>query len=293
MFEGALTAMVTPFTRSGELDEEGLRKNVEFQIRNGIDGLVPVGTTGECATLTYEEHEKVIETVLNAAKGKVPVIAGTGSNSTQEAIMLTEYAKEVGVEGVLLVVPYYNKPTQAGLYQHFKRIAEEVDIPQILYNVPSRTGLNMSPETVAKLAKLKNVVGIKEASGNFDQISKIFQLTRGEDFALLSGNDSHTLPILALGGVGVISVASNIVPGEVARLVKAYREGKIEEARKIHYELAPLFETLFIETNPAPVKEAMNMMGLAAGEPRLPLVRVSESTREKLRGVLSRLGILK
>ncbi|MEM2672999.1 MAG: 4-hydroxy-tetrahydrodipicolinate synthase, partial [Candidatus Hadarchaeales archaeon] len=265
MFEGVLTAMVTPFLENGELNEEGLKKNVEFQIRSGIDGLVPVGTTGECSTLSYEEHLRVVEVVVEAAGGRVPVIAGTGSNSTREALMLTREAKERGADGALVVVPYYNRPTQEGLYQHFKRLAEEVDIPQILYNIPSRTGVNLAPETVAKLAKLKNVVGIKEASGNFDQISKIIELTKGEDFMVTSGNDSHTLPMMALGAVGVISVASNLVPSQMVRMVRAFREGRVEDARRIHYELSPLFEALFLETNPCPVKEAMERVGLPAG----------------------------
>ncbi|MEM0358755.1 MAG: 4-hydroxy-tetrahydrodipicolinate synthase [Candidatus Hadarchaeales archaeon] len=293
MFEGVLTAMVTPFLENGELNEEGLKKNVEFQIRSGIDGLVPVGTTGECSTLSYEEHLRVVEIVVEAAGGRVPVIAGTGSNSTREALMLTREAKERGADGALVVVPYYNRPTQEGLYQHFKRLAEEVDIPQILYNIPSRTGVNLAPETVAKLAKLKNVVGIKEASGNFDQISKIIELTKGEDFMVTSGNDSHTLPMMALGAVGVISVASNLVPSQMVRMVRAFREGRVEDARRIHYELSPLFEALFLETNPCPVKEAMEMVGLPAGPPRLPLVRVGEGTRKRLREVLSGLGLLK
>jgi 4-hydroxy-tetrahydrodipicolinate synthase len=292
VFEGVLTAMVTPFLPNGELDEEGLRKNVEFQIRSGVDGLVPVGTTGECSTLSYEEHLRVVEVVVEAAGGRVPVLAGTGSNSTREALMLTREAKERGADGALLVVPYYNRPTQEGLYQHFKRLAEEVDLPQVLYNIPSRTGVNLAPETIARLAKLKNVVGVKEASGNFDQISKILELTRGEDFMVTSGNDSHTLPMMALGAVGVISVASNLVPSQMVRMVRAFREGRVEEARRIHYELSPLFEALFLETNPAPIKEAMEMAGLPAGPPRLPLVRVGEGTRQRLREVLSRLGLL-
>lgn len=293
MFEGVLTAMVTPFLENGDLNEEGLKKNVEFQIKSGVDGLVPVGTTGECSTLSYEEHLRVVEVVVEAAGGRVPVVAGTGSNSTREALMLTREAKERGADGALVVVPYYNRPTQEGLYQHFKRLADEVDLPQILYNIPSRTGVNLAPETVAKLAKLKNVVGVKEASGNFDQISKILELTRGEDFVVTSGNDSHTLPMMALGAVGVISVASNVVPSQMVRMVRAFREGRVEEARRLHYELSPLFEALFLETNPSPVKEAMEMVGLPAGSPRLPLVRVGEGTRKRLREVLSGLGFLK
>jgi 4-hydroxy-tetrahydrodipicolinate synthase len=286
MFEGAYTAMVTPFDKKDRVDEDGLRENVKFQIKNGINGLVPVGSTGECSTLSYEEHNRVIEIVVDAAKGKVPVLAGTGSNSTWEAIMLTKHAKEVGADGALLVVPYYNKPTQAGLYAHFKKLAEEVDIPQVIYNIPSRTVVNMLPETMAKLAKLKNIVGVKEASGDIKQVAKIIELTRGEDFSVISGNDSDTLAIMKLGGVGVISVASNIVPDKVVKIVESFRSGDVKTAEKIDRELSPLYKALFIETNPGPVKMAMNWMGMAAGGPRLPLVELEPENQEKLRKVL-------
>ena len=286
MFEGAYTAMVTPFDKKDKLDEDGLRENVKFQIKKGIDGLVPVGSTGECSTLSYEEHNQVIEVVVDAAKGKVPVLAGTGSNSTWEAIMLTKHAKEVGADGALLVVPYYNKPTQAGLYAHFKKLAEEVDIPQVIYNIPSRTVVNMLPETMAKLAKLKNIVGVKEASGDIKQAAKIIELTRGEDFSVISGNDSDTLAIMKLGGVGIISVASNIVPDKVVKIVESFRSGDVKTAEKIDRELLPLYKALFIETNPGPVKMAMSWMGMAAGGPRLPLVELDPENREKLRKVL-------
>lgn len=291
-FEGAYTALVTPFDRQGNLDEEGLRRLVRFQIEEGIDGLVPVGTTGECATLSYEEHERVIEIVVEEARGKVPVIAGTGSNSTREALMLTQFAKEAKADAALLVVPYYNRPTQEGMYRHFKELAERVDLPQILYNIPSRTGVNLLPQTVARLAEVRNIVGIKEAS-TVDQVSEIIELTRGKDFVVFSGNDNQTLPILALGGVGVISVASNVAPKLVAEMVHAFRRGDLEMARELHYRLSPLFKALFLETNPAPVKAALEMMGLPAGAPRLPLVEVSQQTRETLRKVLISLGLLK
>lgn len=292
MFEGALTAMVTPFDKDGKVDEEGLRENVRFQIKNGIHGLVPVGTTGECATLSYEEHNRVVDVVVDAAKGKVLVLAGTGSNSTWEAIMLTKHAKEVGADGALLVVPYYNKPTQAGLYQHFKRIAEEIDLPQVIYNIPSRTSVNMLPETMAKLAKVKNIVGVKEASGNLEQIARIIELA-GKEFLVISGDDSLTLDILKLGGVGIISVTSNLVPDRVAKMVDSFRSGDIKTAKKINDELAPLFKALFIETNPGPVKMAMNWMGMAAGELRLPLVELESENKEKLRKVLIDMGLVK
>jgi len=284
--------MVTPFDDEDKVDEDGLRENVKSQIKGGIHGLVPVGTTGECATLSYEEHERVVEVTIDAAKGKVPVMAGTGSNSTTEAIMLTKHAKEAGADGALLVVPYYNKPTQRGLYEHYKKIAETVDIPQVIYNIPSRTGRNMEPETMAKLAKLENVVGVKEASGDLDQVKRIVELT-GKDFSVISGDDSLTLEIMALGGVGVISVASNLVPGKVAEMVDSYQSGDVETAKRINDELAPLFEVLFIETNPGPAKMAMNWMGMAAGKPRLPLVELEPENQEKLRKVLVDMGLVK
>ena len=293
MFEGALTAMITPFDEDDKVDEEGLRENVKFQIKGGIHGLVPVGTTGECATLSYEEHNRVTEVVVDAANGKVPVLAGTGSNSTWEAIMLTKHAKEVGADGALVVVPYYNKPTQAGLYAHFKKIAEEVDIPQVIYNIPSRTGVNMLPETMAKLAKLKNIMGVKEASGDLKQVARIIELTRGEDFMVSSGDDSLTLEIMKLGGVGVISVVSNILPDKVVKLVEACRSGDFRRAKKIDDELAPLSKALFIETNPSPVKMAMNWMGMAAGGLRLPLVEMEQENQAKLRKVLVEMGLVK
>jgi len=293
MFEGAYTAMVTPFDKKDRVDEDGLRENVKFQIKNGINGLVPVGSTGECSTLSYEEHNQVIEAVVDAAKGKVPVLAGTGSNSTWEAIMLTKHAKEVGADGALLVVPYYNKPTQAGLYAHFKKLAEEVDIPQVIYNIPSRTVVNMLPETMAKLAKLKNIVGVKEASGDINQIAKIIELTRGEDFSVISGNDSDTLAVMKLGGVGIISVISNIVPDKVVKMVESFRSGDVKTAEKIDRELSSLYKVLFIETNPVPVKMAMNWMGMAAGEARLPLVELEPENQKKLRKVLADMKLVR
>lgn len=289
---GAYTAMVTPLDEKGELDEDGLRKNVNFQIKHGINGLVPVGTTGECATLNYEEHEHTIEVTVDAAKGRVPVLAGTGSNSTKEAIMLTRYAREVGADGTLQVAPYYNKPTQRGLYEHFKTIAEAVDLPQVIYNVPSRTGVNIEPETLAKLAQVKNIVGIKEASGNLEQVMRMIKLT-GENFAMISGEDSLTYPIMALGGVGVISVASNVAPEKIARMVNAFLDGDLVTSRNLHYELLPLFKAMFIETNPGPVKAAMKMMNMPAGPLRLPLVEMAPENREKLRKVLVETGLLK
>jgi 4-hydroxy-tetrahydrodipicolinate synthase len=290
-FRGAYTAMVTPLDAKSGLDEDGLRKNVEFQIKHGIHVLVPVGTTGECATLDYEEHKRAIEVTVETAKGRVPVMAGTGSNSTHEAIMLTRYAKEVGADAALSVVPYYNKPTQRGLYEHFKKVAETVDLPQFIYNIPSRTGVNMEPETVAKLSKVKNIAGIKEAS-NIEQVMHIIHMT-SRDFAVFAGDDDMTFPTLALGGVGVISVASNIVPGKIAEIVNTFFDGNIEKSRELYHELLPLFKVLFIETNPAPVKAAMEMMGMAAGPLRLPLVEILPENREKLRKVLVELKLVR
>jgi 4-hydroxy-tetrahydrodipicolinate synthase len=293
MFGGALTAMVTPFDKEDKVNEEGLRENVRFQIKSGIHGLVPVGTTGECTTLSYAEHNRVIEVVVDAANGKIPVLAGTGSNSTSEAIMLTKHAKEVGADGALIVVPYYNKPTQAGLYQHYKRIAEDIDLPQVIYNIPSRTGVNMQPDTMAKLAKLKNIVGVKEASGDLEQVTRIIELTRGENFSVISGDDSLTLEIMKRGGVGIISVVSNLVPDKVAKMVDSFRSGDIETAERINDELAPLYRALFIETNPGPVKMAMNLMGMAVGGLRLPLVELELENQKKLRKVLVEMGLVK
>lgn len=289
--KGAMTALITPFNEDNQFYEEGFRENIKSQINGGINGIVPVGTTGECSTLSYEEHKKVVEVAVDAADGKVSVIAGTGSNSTREALMLTEHAAEYGVDAVLLVAPYYNKPTQRGLYEHYRKLAEEVNIPQIIYNIPSRTGRNIEAETLISLSRLKNIVGVKEASGDLNQVMRIVRET-DDDFKVLSGDDSLTLPILSIGGVGVISVASNIVPDKISDLVKFYLEGKTEKAREIHFELMPLFKSIFIETNPGPIKAAMNIMGKPAGKPRLPLVEVEAGTEQKLREVISGLGLI-
>ncbi len=284
---------MTPFNREDKIDESGLRANVKFQIRNGICGLVPTGSTGESATLSYEEHNQVVQVVVDAANGKVPVLAGTGSNSTREAIAITEHAKDIGADGALLISPYYNKPTQAGLYAHFKKIAEEVDIPQVLYNIPSRTGVNLSPEIMAKLAKLKNIVGVKEASGDLKQIRRVIELTRKYDFEVTSGDDSLTMDIMKMGGVGIISVASNILPDKIVKLVESFSAGDQDMARRINDELDPIFKVLFVETNPSPVKAAMNWMGMAAGNLRLPLVKLEPANRKKLRKVLKDTGVLR
>lgn len=289
MFHGAIVATVTPF-RNGRLDEAALKRLVEFQIRNGTDGIVPCGTTGESATLSYEEHERVIDVVVAAVGGRVPVIAGTGSNNTREAIMLTKYAKKAGADAALVITPYYNKPTQEGLFRHFRAVAEAADIPVVMYNVPGRTGVNMAPETVARLAEVKNIVGLKEASGNLEQASAILRLVP-KKFCFLSGDDSLFFPMLALGAKGVISVASNVAPRLVADLYDAYASGEISRAREIHFRLWPLFKVLFVETNPIPAKTALAMMKMIREEFRLPLCPLSEASRKALAKVLSELGI--
>jgi 4-hydroxy-tetrahydrodipicolinate synthase len=269
MFKGAIVAIITPF-RNGQIDEEALRKLIEFQIVNGTSGIVPCGTTGESATLTHEEHDRVIEITIDAARKRVPVIAGTGSNSTAEALRLTKHACEGGADGALIVCPYYNRPTQEGLYLHYKAIAEEVPIPIIVYNIPGRTGVNLNPDTLARLAQIPNIVGVKEAAGSIKQMSDIIGLCE-PDFDVLSGDDAFTLPLLALGGKGVVSVISNIAPADMAAMVKAFEVGDLEQAKKLHYKMIPLIDTLFIETNPVPVKAALSMMGMIEYELRLPL----------------------
>ena len=285
MFSGSMVALVTPF-KDGKVDEKKLRELVDFHIKNGTDVLVPCGTTGESATLSFEEHERVVEVVIDEAKGRVPVIAGTGSNNTEEALKLTKHAKEAGANGALIITPYYNKPTQKGMYLHFEKIAKEVDIPVVLYNVPGRTSVNLLPETVAKLARIKNIVGIKEASGDLKQASDIVGLC-GDKFDLISGDDFIVLPMLALGGKGVISVVANLVPAEMAALIDEFNKGNLEKARETHYKIFPLCKAMFIETNPGPVKTAMALQGLlGTPELRLPLAPMSEENVAKLKKVL-------
>ncbi|MBZ0220930.1 MAG: 4-hydroxy-tetrahydrodipicolinate synthase [Candidatus Methylomirabilis sp.] len=290
MFTGSITALVTPF-RDGGVDEEALRRLVEFQITNGSDGLVPCGTTGESATLSYEEHDRVIELTIEAAAGRVPVIAGTGSNSTAETIALTKHAESAGAKAALLITPYYNKPTQQGLYEHYRKVAEEVSIPLILYNVPGRTSVNMLPETTARLSELKNIVGIKEATGDLKQVSDTIEFSK-KGFIVLSGDDFTTLPLLSIGGHGVISVTSNVVPGMVSDMIKAFMKGDLAGARDIHYRLEPLNRAMFLETNPVPVKTALYMMGMTGPELRLPLVDMRDENREKLASVLDSFGLV-
>ncbi len=296
IFKGSIVAIVTPFSASGgkktEVDETALRKLVKFHIDNGTSGIVPCGTTGESPTLDYEEHDRVIEICIDAAKGKIPIIAGTGSNSTAEAITMTKHAAKAGADASLQVSPYYNKPTQKGLYEHFKAIAESVDIPIILYNIASRTAVNILPETMAKLANdCKNIVGVKEASGDLDQMARIKALCPS-DFQLISGDDSLTLPLLALGGIGVISVVANIVPQDVAMMVDEFLKGNIQKSQQLHYKLLPLVKAIFIETNPMPLKTAMGLMGMCSPELRLPLCSMSEVNLAKLRLSLKDYGLI-
>ena len=290
MFRGAIVAIVTPF-KKGKVDEAALRKLVEFQIKNGTDGIVPCGTTGESSTLSHEEHDRVIEIVIEAVNKRVPVIAGTGSNSTAEAIRLTRHAHEAGADGALMVAPYYNRPTQEGLYQHYKAVADAVRIPIIIYNIPGRTGVNINPDTLARLAKVKNIVGVKEASGSIKQMSDVIRLC-GPDFDVLSGDDLFTLPLMAMGGKGVISVISNVAPADMAAMVDAFDAGDLEKARALHHKMAPLIDSLFIETNPTPVKAALAMMKKISYEVRLPLYRMSDGNYEKLKKVMIGYGLI-
>ena len=282
MFSGTLVALATPFN-DGQVDWKKLDELVDFQLAEGTDGIVPMGTTGESPTLSHPEHERVIEAVVKRVGGKVPVVAGTGSNSTSEAIRLTSFAQKVGADGALVVNPYYNKPTQQGLYEHFKTVADEVDIPIILYNIPGRCGVALSMETICRLAEIKNIVGIKEATGVLDVSSEI---ATSCDLTILSGDDSLTLPIMAVGGKGVISVAANIVPTEVRKLTSDMLAGNITKATAQHQKLFKLFKAMFIETNPIPVKTALALMGKCREEFRLPMCRMSPANKEKLTEVL-------
>lgn len=290
MFVGSLVAIVTPF-RKGKVDEQSFASLIEWQIANGTNGIVPCGTTGESATLSHEEHNRVVELTIEVVNRRVPVIAGSGSNSTDEAIALTRHAKQAGADGALLITPYYNKPTQEGLYRHYKTVAEAVDLPLVLYNIPGRTGVNMLPATIARLSAIKNIVGVKEGSGSVQQASDIVQMC-GERLTVLAGDDVLTLPIMAVGGKGVITVTANLLPADMANLVKAFATGKLEEARRIHFRLSPLFAALFYETNPIPVKEALGMMGKIDPELRLPLCAMATDTREKLARVLKDMGLI-
>jgi 4-hydroxy-tetrahydrodipicolinate synthase len=284
MFSGAYTALVTPF-RNGEVDVEALEGLVEFQIGQGIHGLVPCGTTGETPSMTEAEDRLVIGTVVRVAGGRVPVIAGTGSNSTDMAIKYTRMAEEEGADGSLQVAPYYTKPTQEGLYRHFAAIAESTSLPLVLYNIPGRTSVTISAETTARLAEIPNIVGTKEATHSMDMASDIRRLC-GEDFDILSGDDSLTLPLMSLGGRGVISVAANIAPAVVSEMVDALLSGDFERGRELHYDLLPLFRALFVETNPIPVKTAASILGLCSDEMRLPMIPLAGENLDHLRRVM-------
>ncbi len=290
-FRGAITALVTPF-RNGEVDEEAYRAFIEWQIEQGIHGLVPCGTTGESATLSHDEHKRVIRICVEQVKGRVPVLAGAGSNNTREAIDLTLVAKDAKADGALLITPYYNKPTQAGLIAHFKAIAEQVDLPFIVYNVPSRTGVNLLPDTLATMKKeISQVVGVKEATGDLNQVSRVLEFC-GEDFQVLSGDDFTGLATMALGGRGVISVVSNYMPAKMAAMCDAAASGDMKTARKHHFALSPLYRASFLETNPVPAKTALAMMGKMSDETRLPLVALAPQNREKLQAALTQAGLL-
>jgi 4-hydroxy-tetrahydrodipicolinate synthase len=291
MFQGALVAIVTPFT-NGRVDEAALRELIEFQIENGTTGIVPCGTTGESPTLSYEEHKRVVEIAVEQVAKRVPVVAGTGSNNTEEAIVLTRHAKKVGADAALMISPYYNKPTQEGLYLHYEKVARTVDIPIILYNIAGRTAVNIEPETIARLSRIDNIVGVKEASGSMKQITDIIALC-GDDFTVLSGEDFLTFPLMCVGGKGVISVVSNVAPREMSDLCRLFLDGRFEEAQKLFYRLLPLCHALFIETNPAPVKTALAMMNkIQSDDVRLPLAPMSQANREKLRKVLENQGLI-
>ena len=292
MFTGTYTAIVTPF-KNGQLDASALERLVKEQVKGGVDGIVPVGTTGESPTVDYEEHLEVIRMTVKFAAGKVKVLAGTGANSTSEAVYLTREAEKIGADGSLQVAPYYNKPTQEGLFQHYREIAHTTKLPIMLYSIPGRCGVEIGVETVRRLAReCKNIIGIKEAGGSCDRVSQL-RAALGPKFVIQSGDDSLTLPFMAVGSDGVISVASNVVPHEVAQMVNAFRHGQIRKATRLHAKLYPLFKDLFIETNPVPVKAALVMMGLIAEEYRLPLVPMNATNRAKLRATMKAYGILK
>ncbi|HRD25983.1 MAG: 4-hydroxy-tetrahydrodipicolinate synthase [Methanoculleus sp.] len=291
MFEGVLPAIITPFFRdsSMSLDLEGLESNIESLLQRGVHGIVPCGSTGESATLTFEEHETVIAKTVEVVDGRVPVLAGTGSNSTAEAMRLTRSAKDAGADGALIISPYYNKPNRSGLIKHFTKLAD-LDLPIVIYNVPGRTAQNLQPDLVAELAEHPNIVGIKEASGDITQISRIIEETQDEDFSVLSGDDAMTLPILAIGGAGVISVAANIVPELMVEMYESFSAGDLAHAQDLHYILSPLMRAMFIDTNPIPVKKAVELIGMAAGPVRLPLDELDAARTEILKGVLANYG---
>lgn len=291
MFKGSIVAIVTPF-KNGKFDEKAYGDLIEWHIAQGTHGIVPCGTTGEASTLDFKEHYRVIEVAVKVTNKRIPVIAGTGANSTDEAIEITKKAKKLGADGALLVTPYYNKPTQEGLYRHYKAVAEAVKIPIILYNVPGRTAVNMLPSTVARLAEFKNIVAIKEATGDMKQASELIRMC-GDRMAVLSGDDFTTLSMLALGGKGSISVTANVAPKDAAEMYNAWERGDLAKARQLHYKLEPLNAAMFIETNPIPVKTALVLMGKVREEFKLPLCEMSKANRDKLKDVLKNAGIIR
>jgi len=290
VFQGSLVALVTPF-RDGKVDEATLKQLVEFQIRGGTDAIVPCGTTGESPTLDHAEHNHVVDVVIEAVGKRIPVVAGTGSNSTAEAISMTKHAKEAGADAALIVLPYYNKPTQKGMIEHCRKIADTVDLPLILYNIPGRTGVNMTPETLAQLADHPNIVGMKEATGSLEQMTQDIVLC-GEKLSFLSGDDVLTLPLMSVGGKGIISVVANIVPKDVADMTHAFLSGDWKRARELHLKLFPLCQAMFYETNPIPVKTALAMMGKVREEFRLPLCPMTDANRKRLEAALQSYGLL-
>jgi 4-hydroxy-tetrahydrodipicolinate synthase len=290
MLKGAITAIVTPF-KNGALDEEAYRELIEFQIQGGIHGIVPCGTTGESATLSHAEHKRVVETCIDQVKKRVPVIAGTGSNNTAESVDLTKHAQNAGADYALMITPYYNKPTQEGLYQHYKTVASQTKIPIVVYNVPGRTSLNLLPETMARLATIPHIVGLKDATGDLKQGAKTLELC-GDKITVLSGDDFTVLPLLAVGGQGVISVVSNVAPGDMAGMCNAFFKGDLAQARQLHYKMWPLMEAMFYETNPTPAKTALKLMGKITGEVRQPLCPLSAANEDKLRQVMQKYGLL-
>ena len=289
MFRGSIVAVVTPFKANSDVDYDAYGRLIDFHIEQGTDGIVPCGCTGEAATLSHDEQKACIRFVTERVAGRKPVIAGTGSNNTKEALTLTRYAKEVGADGALLITPYYNKPTAAGQIAHYTTIANAVDIPIILYNVPGRTGTKIAPETIAELSQVDNIVAVKEACGSVDQVSQILSLC---EIAVISGDDSLTLPMMAVGATGVISVAANVAPAKVARMCAAFEQGDLDRARKLHYELMPLFKALFLETNPMPVKATLAKMGLIENILRLPLTTMQPQMFSKLEPVIAKLGLV-
>ncbi|MCK5852835.1 4-hydroxy-tetrahydrodipicolinate synthase [bacterium] len=289
VFRGSIVAIVTPFNQDGSIDLDSLEQLVEWHIESGTNGILPCGTTGESPTLSHEEHDLVVDSVIKFVNKRIPVLAGAGSNSTNEALRLTKHAEDAGASGALVITPYYNKPTQAGLKAHFTKIASETNIPIVIYNVPGRTGISIAPETVAELAELKNIVAIKEASGSLDQASSI--LTKC-NIDLLSGDDSLTVPLMSIGGCGIVSVVANIVPGKMAALTKAMMKGNLPSAEQLHRELYPLCKAMFIETNPVPVKTALSLMGKIEEVYRLPMVPISDANKEVVKKAIERNGVI-